>query len=260
MPDTGLANAGQPTSALAGLSQGIGEVGVVPCALIVAVLFFPQLDAAVRTALPPDGALPSGALRGAVLRFAQLLWLYIGHARYELPNVFADTVGQVFHFFPKGFYAEVEPYTREGRERRNDQTLLRLQRIKTEAEKMRVEEIHPEIFRRLIERIDRWQWRHARLSFVDNLITSEDGRKAKRRFAFLLRTSKEILAKRLAEAEAHWGALDEQADEGASGAPARAGAARAAGAASSRSRTRASKVISKPRAVKMERPTKRRSR
>ncbi|KAG8467192.1 hypothetical protein KFE25_000508 [Diacronema lutheri] len=160
---------------------GLGGVGAVPSALIVAVVFYPQLDALVRTALPAPGAPPVASVGDAVARFVQLLWLYVGHVRYELPCLFADTLGQVFHFFPKGFYAEVEPYTRDARERRNDQLLLRLQRMKSEADKMRVEEIHPEVFRRLITRIDRWQWRHDRLGFLDNLITSDDGRKAKRR-------------------------------------------------------------------------------
>lgn len=241
---------------VAALSQVVGAVGVLPSALVAAVVFYPQLDAVVRTALPAPGAPPAAGLGDALARFAQLLWLYIGHVRYELPCLFADTLGQVLHFFPKGFYAEVEPYTREARERRNDQTLLRLQRIKTEAEKMRVEEIHPEVFRRLLERIDRWQWRHTRVGFLDNLLTSDDGRKARRRFAFLLRTTKEVLIKRLAEAEAHWGTRNEPVDEGVPGSRERGSAARVATTASSRSRARSSKVMAKPRAAKMERPKK----
>ncbi|KAJ1625620.1 hypothetical protein T492DRAFT_879833 [Pavlovales sp. CCMP2436] len=234
-----------------------GAVGLVPSMIVVAVVLYPQLDALVQTALPAPGATAAEgtALGGALARFAQLLWLWIGHIRYELPCLFADTLGQIFHVFPKGYYEEVEPYTREAREKRNDQVLLRLQRIKTEAEKMRVEEIHPEVLRRLLARVERWQWRHARLSFIDNVITSDDGRKAKRRFGFLLRSTHAVLTKRLAEADAHWGTGEDEDIPPA--VPARAGAGRAAATASSRSRARSSKAISKPRAVKMERPKKR---
>jgi hypothetical protein len=155
-----------------------------------------------------------------------------------------------------GAGAALLPYTREARERRNDAVLLRLQRTKTEAEKMRVAEIHPEVFRRLIARVERWQWRHARTSFVDNLITSDDGRKAKRRFAFLSRSVLDVLRKRLAEAEAHWEpAAANDVDKRRADAPARA--ARAGAAASARARARTGKVaLAKPRAARMEQPKK----
>lgn len=178
-------------------------VGLLPPLLIAAVVLYPHLDALVqqRGRVDGEGAPPDEPL----VRVLRVAWLYIGHLRYELPNLFADTFGQVFRFFPQGFYEEVHPYTREAREARNDALLLRLQRMKSEADKLRVEEIHPEVLRRLIAQIERWQWRRSRLSFIDNLLTSDEGRKAKRRFAFLARTAREKLEVRLAEAEEYWG-------------------------------------------------------
>mmetsp|Transcript_3887 Transcript_3887/g.10058 ORF Transcript_3887/g.10058 Transcript_3887/m.10058 type:complete len:261 (+) Transcript_3887:124-906(+) len=181
-------------------------VSLLPPLLIVAIVLYPHLDALVQPALGNAHANGAPVDHEPVVRVARVVWLYIGHLRYELPNLFADTLGQLFRFFPQGFYEEVHPYTREAREARNDALLLRLQRMKNEAEKLRVEEIHPEVLRRLIAQIDRWQWRRSRLSFIDNLLTSDEGRKAKRRFAFLARTSREQLETRLAEAEEYWSA------------------------------------------------------
>jgi hypothetical protein len=231
------------------------RLNAAPSMLIVAIVFYPQLNALLRSAVPAVGSGAADA-PGVLLRLAQLFWLYVGHLRYELPCLFADTLGQLLHFFPKGFFEEVEPYTRDWRERRNDRVLLRLQRIKSEGEKLRAAEIHPEVLRRLIARLERWQWSHSCLSFVDNLITSDEGRKAKRRFGYLSRSALDILRCRLAEAEAHWGVEDDAAGASRLGAVARGGRPSPA-AAAGRSRARSSKVsMSKPRAVKMERPKK----
>lgn len=169
---------------------------MVPWALLYAVIFYPHLDRLLAPLLAEEEGRPNA--------LARAVWSVIGHVRYELPCILADTVGQVLVFFPRGFYAEVEPYTREGRRARNDAAILKLQRIKSEADKLRAEEAHPEVLRRLIDQLETARRCQRERAIVDHCLASEDGRKALRRYKYLSSTALAALRERLAEAEVYW--------------------------------------------------------